>query len=152
MIGWTCPICWVAYFQASGKHLASHPSGTVERQDFRLWLAVAFADRVAVESQPDLPNWDVLAPEHPVGRALDGLLEAFPGQHVQLVDRTEDDRLAVAVVCVQHGYRAAALKRLGLSGATQRHMRDMVDNDLLPEIGSYELPPGAQAINESDEQ
>ncbi len=53
---------------------------------------------LAVESQPDLPTWDVLAPEHPLGRALDGLLEAFPGQHVQLVDRTDDDKLAVAYV------------------------------------------------------
>ena len=129
MIGWTCPICWVAYFQASGKHLASHPSGTVERQDFRLWLAVAFADRVAVE----------LAGDRLINGQDPGVLHP-------------DDRLAVAVVCVQHGYRAAALKRLGLSGATQRHLLHMVDNDLLPEIGSYELPPGAQAINESDEQ
>lgn len=53
---------------------------------------------VAVESHPDLPTWDVVAPEHPLARALEGLLAAYPGQHVQLIDTTEDDRVAVAYV------------------------------------------------------
>lgn len=53
---------------------------------------------LAVETKADLPAWDTLEPAHPVAKVLDGLLAAFPGAHVRLVSRTEDDRLALAHV------------------------------------------------------
>ncbi len=126
MTAWTCPICGTGFANArsSGSHLRSHPTGTVERQDFRLWLAVAFADRVAVDRAAD----QVIARKDP------GALHS-------------DDRLAVGVVCVQRGRRTSALTRLGMNWATQRHLIHMVDNDLLPEIGCYELPPGVHYID-----
>ncbi len=49
----------------------------------------------------------------------------------------------------------SACMRLGINGQTSRHMRHMVDNDLLPEVGCYELPHGVTTIdinNESDDQ
>lgn len=53
---------------------------------------------VAVESEPDLPAYDVLEEQHPIARLVDGLLAAFPGQHVRILNRTDDDRLAVVQV------------------------------------------------------
>lgn len=53
---------------------------------------------VAIESQPDLPAVEVLDPEHPAARVLEGLLAAYPGQHVRIVSRTDDERRAVAFV------------------------------------------------------
>ncbi len=53
---------------------------------------------LAVESQPDLPDWQLLEPAHPLVQVLAGLLDAHPGLHVDLVSRTEDDRLAIAHV------------------------------------------------------
>jgi len=53
---------------------------------------------VAVEWQPDLPAVEVLDPKHPAARVLEGLLAAYPGQHVRIVSRTDDERLAVALV------------------------------------------------------
>jgi dipeptidyl aminopeptidase/acylaminoacyl peptidase len=53
---------------------------------------------LAVESQPDLPDWQLLEPEHPLVQVLAGLLDAHPGLHVDLVSQTEDQRLAIAHV------------------------------------------------------
>lgn len=53
---------------------------------------------VALESAPDLPVYDILDAQHPIARLVDGLLAAYPGQHVRILGRTEDDRLAVAHV------------------------------------------------------
>lgn len=53
---------------------------------------------LAVESEPDLPEWQVLDESHPVARVLAGLLDAHPGAHVRLLSRTEDQALAVAYV------------------------------------------------------
>jgi dipeptidyl aminopeptidase/acylaminoacyl peptidase len=53
---------------------------------------------VAVESHPDLPDWQVVDASHPLAQVLDGLLDASPGQHVRLVSRTEDQKKAVAWV------------------------------------------------------
>jgi len=53
---------------------------------------------VAVESEPDLPDWQFLDEAHPVAQVLAGLLDAHPGQHVEFVSRTEDRLQAVAHV------------------------------------------------------
>ena len=53
---------------------------------------------LAVESQPDLPDWQILVPEHPLAQVLSGLLDAYPGQNVVIYSTTEDQRLAVAFV------------------------------------------------------
>ena len=115
------------------RHLMTHGaiySFRYGRSDLRLWLAVAFADEVAARRASD----DAISGDRPIGL------------HV-------DDRLAAAALCIRRGHRSAAVMRLGINGQTSRHIRHMVDNDLLPEIGSYELPPGMQDINnESDDK
>ena len=133
MSGWTCPICGRSFALHPSRHLMTHGaiySFRYGRSDLRLWLAVAFADEVAVRRACD----DAIGGGRP------------SGLHT-------DDRLAAAVLCIRRGHRSTAVGRLGINGQTSRHMRDMVDNDLLPEIGSYELPPGMHYINnESDDQ
>lgn len=53
---------------------------------------------VAIESDPDLPDWQFIDAEHPISKVLEGLLDAYPGQHVSFIDQTEDGRLAVVKV------------------------------------------------------
>lgn len=55
-------------------------------------------EAVSMEWQPDLPATEPLQPAHPIAKVLDGLLAAYPGRHVRLLSRTDDDRLAVALV------------------------------------------------------
>lgn len=53
-----------------------------------------------------------------VERIVDAVLQGDrPSGHI-------DDRLAAAVVCVRRGRRARAMHRLGLSGQTQRVVRE----------------------------
>ena len=134
MNSWTCPICGRSFASRPSRHLMTHGavSSRNGRSDLRLWLAVAFADEVAARRASD----DAISGDRPIGL------------HV-------DDRLAAAVLCIRRGHRSAAVMRLGINGQTSRHMRHMVDNDLLPEVGCYELPHGVTTIdinNESDEQ
>jgi dienelactone hydrolase len=67
------------------------PPGRIVR-DMKTWRAIAF------ESDPDLPDWQIVDPKHPVSRLIEGLLEGYPGQHVSVVDQTEDGRLAVVMI------------------------------------------------------
>jgi len=53
---------------------------------------------LAAESAPDLPEYAFIDKDHPVGKALLGLLAAHPDDHVRLLDRTDDGRKAVVSV------------------------------------------------------
>jgi dipeptidyl aminopeptidase/acylaminoacyl peptidase len=53
---------------------------------------------LAVESAPDLPDWQILDEAHPLSQVLAGLLDANPGRHVEIVNRTSDQRLALVHV------------------------------------------------------
>ncbi len=50
---------------------------------------------LAVEYEPDLPVYDFLLPDHPLCRAMAGLLVAYPGHHVRLMNTTDDGKKAV---------------------------------------------------------
>lgn len=64
----------------------------------RLMWDRAAGKLLAIESEPDLPDWQLLEPKHPLVQVLDGLLEASPGQHVRLLSWTDDQKVAVAYV------------------------------------------------------
>lgn len=53
---------------------------------------------LAVGYEPDLPIYDVLVPDHPLSRALKGLLAAYPDENVRLISTTDDEKRAVALV------------------------------------------------------
>jgi dipeptidyl aminopeptidase/acylaminoacyl peptidase len=53
---------------------------------------------LAVEYEPDLPTYELLVPTHPLCRALDGLLAAYPKGHVRFLNATDDGRKAVVEV------------------------------------------------------
>ncbi len=53
---------------------------------------------VAVESEPDLPKNDYVDPEHPLCRAMRGLEETYPGEHVRFLNATDDGKKAVVRV------------------------------------------------------
>jgi dipeptidyl aminopeptidase/acylaminoacyl peptidase len=53
---------------------------------------------VAVEYIPDLPNYDFLAPDHPLARVLKGLLAAYPDDNVRIVSSTDDRKKVVILV------------------------------------------------------
>lgn len=50
---------------------------------------------VAVRSEPDLPTWQVLAPENPLGKLLEALLEAYAPLHVDIHSVTDDRSMAL---------------------------------------------------------
>ncbi|HET7788784.1 MAG TPA: S9 family peptidase [Myxococcales bacterium] len=50
---------------------------------------------VALEYEPDLPNYEFVDEKHPLSRILRGLLAARPNENVELVNTTEDDRKAL---------------------------------------------------------
>jgi dienelactone hydrolase len=53
---------------------------------------------LAVEYDPDLPTWDFIVPDHPLSRALKGLLAAYPDENVRILNTTDDEKRAVALV------------------------------------------------------
>jgi dipeptidyl aminopeptidase/acylaminoacyl peptidase len=68
----------------------AEPGGTLrDRRTGRL---------LAVTSDPDLPVAEWLDQARPLGQVVAGLAEAYPGQHLWPVSRTDDERLAVVAV------------------------------------------------------
>ena len=53
---------------------------------------------LAIEYQADVPSWDFVAPDHPLSRVLQGLLDAYPGENVQIANTTADEKTVVAAV------------------------------------------------------
>ncbi len=53
---------------------------------------------IAVEYEPDVPTYEFIEPDHPLCRALRGLQEAYPRDHVRLLNTTDDGKKAVARV------------------------------------------------------
>jgi len=53
---------------------------------------------VAVEFQPDVPTYEVVDRNHPKARVLEGLLAAYPDEHVAIVSSTDDQKKIVALV------------------------------------------------------
>jgi dipeptidyl aminopeptidase/acylaminoacyl peptidase len=53
---------------------------------------------LAVEYQPDLPIYDFVVPDHPLSRALKGLLAAYPDENVRIVSTTDDEKKAMVFV------------------------------------------------------
>lgn len=53
---------------------------------------------LAVSYDSDLPEWDVLVPDHPLARVLKGLLAAYPDGNVHILGATDDHRQAVVYV------------------------------------------------------
>lgn len=53
---------------------------------------------VAAEFFPDLPAWEIVEPAHPFAKALEGLLAAFPDEHVEWIGATDDGARAVVRV------------------------------------------------------
>ena len=53
---------------------------------------------VAIESEPDLPTWEFVDKGHPLSRVIQGLLAAYPGENVRIVNNTDDGRKALVFV------------------------------------------------------
>ncbi|HEY2030644.1 MAG TPA: alpha/beta fold hydrolase, partial [Myxococcales bacterium] len=53
---------------------------------------------LAVEYDPDVPTWDFVVPDHPLCRALKGLLAAYPDDNVRIVNITDDEKKALVFV------------------------------------------------------
>jgi acetyl esterase/lipase len=53
---------------------------------------------LAVGYDPDLSSYDFLVADHPLSRALKGLLAAYPDENVRILNATDDEKLAVAYV------------------------------------------------------
>jgi len=53
---------------------------------------------LAVEYQPDVPVYDILVKDHPLSRALDGLLAAYPDENVRILNTTDDEKKALVFV------------------------------------------------------
>lgn len=51
---------------------------------------------LAVEYEADVPSWEFVEPDHPMARVLRGLLDAYPGEGVQIVSATDDEKTVVA--------------------------------------------------------
>jgi dipeptidyl aminopeptidase/acylaminoacyl peptidase len=62
------------------------------------YLMDATRKLLAVEFQPDLPTWEFVDPKHPLARAVSGLLDAYPGDHVHVLSRTDDQKRLVVRV------------------------------------------------------
>jgi dienelactone hydrolase len=53
---------------------------------------------VALEYEPDLPTYEFLDTAHPLSRILQGLLAAWPNEHVRIINTTTDNRQALVRV------------------------------------------------------
>jgi len=51
---------------------------------------------LAAMFEADVPNWEFLVPEHPLSRALKGLLDSYPDENVRILNTTDDEKRAVA--------------------------------------------------------
>jgi dipeptidyl aminopeptidase/acylaminoacyl peptidase len=62
------------------------------------WLRDRNRKLLAVRFDPDLPNWEFIVPDHPLSRALKGLLAAYPDDDVSFLNATDDEKKVVAFV------------------------------------------------------
>lgn len=53
---------------------------------------------LAVEYDADVPTWDFIVPDHPLCRALKGLLAAYPDDNVRLGTISDDQKKALVLV------------------------------------------------------
>jgi dipeptidyl aminopeptidase/acylaminoacyl peptidase len=53
---------------------------------------------LAVQYEPDLPVYDFVVQDHPLSRALSGLLAVYPDENVRILDTTDDEKKAVVFV------------------------------------------------------
>jgi dipeptidyl aminopeptidase/acylaminoacyl peptidase len=65
------------------------PSHLLEDRDQRV---------LAVEYDPDVPVYDFVVTDHPLTRALDGLLAAYPDENVRILNTTDDEKTALVFV------------------------------------------------------
>jgi dipeptidyl aminopeptidase/acylaminoacyl peptidase len=62
------------------------------------WLRDRNKKLLAVRFDPDLPDWQFIVPDHPLSRALKGLLAAYPDDDVSFLNTTDDEKKVVALV------------------------------------------------------
>ena len=65
------------------------PSDVLEDRNQRVY---------AVEYEPDVPVYDLVVADHPLSRALDGLLAAYPDENVRILNTTDDEKKALVLV------------------------------------------------------
>lgn len=100
--------------------------------EFDHWLSDRVTGRViAARSEPDLPEWSVVDPGHPFGKALAALLEEYAGWELGVTSRTLDDRLAV-------------VRLSGDKAPAQFHLLDVATGKLEPLVSSRPWLGGAE--------
>lgn len=86
---------------------------------------------IAARFEPDLPEWSVVDPGHPFGKALAALLEEYAGWDLVVTSRTADDRLAV-------------VRLSGDKAPPQFHLLDVATGKLEPLVSSRPWLGGAE--------
>ena len=96
---------------------------------------------VALEYEPDLPNYEFVDPRHPLSRALQGLLAARPNENVELVNSTADDRQAlVRVYSDRDPGELLLVDTATLSAQSLGQVRPWVKPDAMAEMSAFHIP------------
>jgi len=96
---------------------------------------------VALEYEPDLPNYEFVDPHHPLARILQGLLAARPNENVELVNTTEDDRKAlVRVYSDRDPGEFMLVDAATLSAQSIGQARPWVKPDAMAEMSAFHIP------------
>jgi dipeptidyl aminopeptidase/acylaminoacyl peptidase len=96
---------------------------------------------VALEYEPDLPNYEFVDPHHPLSRALQGLLAARPNENVELVNSTADDRQAlVRVYSDRDPGELLLVDTATLSAQSIGQVRPWVKPDAMAEMSAFHIP------------
>jgi dienelactone hydrolase len=80
----------------SGERKLLARNDIVEPTD--LYISVSTRSVLAVEYEPDVPFYEFLDLNHPLVRALQGLLKVYPDEQVRLVNTTADEKKALDLV------------------------------------------------------
>ncbi|MGE5048976.1 MAG: alpha/beta hydrolase family protein [Deltaproteobacteria bacterium] len=95
---------------------------------------------VALEYEPDLPNYEFVDPRHPLSRVLQGMLAARPNENVELVNTTEDDRQAlVRVYSDRDPGEFLLVDATTLSAQSIGQARPWVKPDVMAEMSAFHI-------------
>ncbi|MCA1826509.1 MAG: alpha/beta hydrolase family protein [Myxococcales bacterium] len=96
---------------------------------------------VAAEYEPDLPAWEFVDRSHPLSRVLQGMLAAYPNEHVEIVNTTDDDRKAlVRVYSDRDPGRFLLVDVATMSAEPIADARPWVKPDSMAEMSAFHIP------------
>ncbi|HZX95922.1 MAG TPA: prolyl oligopeptidase family serine peptidase [Myxococcales bacterium] len=95
---------------------------------------------IALEYEPDLPNYEFVDPKHPLSRALQGLLAARPNENVEFLNTTDDDgKVLVRAYSDRNPGEFLLMNVATMTAETIAQARPWVKPDSMAEMSAFHI-------------